>query len=93
MANVLGSCVVDAPHLQSELVSLLRPEHAQHIADRSSSVEALAAGAALALCHKGKDAIYATRSLHCHECGDSGKRVPFERQAPLFPGAADDRST
>ena len=58
IANVLGSCVVDAPHLQSELVSLLRPEHAQHIADRSSSVEALAAGAALALCHKGKDAIY-----------------------------------
>jgi hypothetical protein len=58
IANVLGSCVVDAPHLQSELVSLLRPQHAQHIADRSSSVEALAAGAALALFHKGKDEIY-----------------------------------
>ena len=43
---------------RSELVTLLRPQHQQQIADRSSSVEALVAGAALALCHRGKDEIY-----------------------------------
>jgi hypothetical protein len=58
MANALGSCIVDAPQLQAELVALLRPQNQQQIADRSDSVEALVAGAALALCHKGKDEIY-----------------------------------
>ena len=58
IANALGSCLVDAPQLQSELVALLRPQHQQQIADRSDSVEALVAGAALALCHQGKDQIY-----------------------------------
>ena len=58
IANALGSCVVDAPQLQSELVALLRPQHQQQIADRSDSVEAFVAGAALALCHQGKDQIY-----------------------------------
>ena len=58
LANGLGSCVVDAPQLQSELVTLLRPHNQQQIADRSSSVEALVAGAALALCHLGKEEIY-----------------------------------
>ena len=43
---------------RSELVALLRPQHQQQIADRSNSVEALVAGAALALCHQGKDEIY-----------------------------------
>ena len=58
IANALGSCVVDAPQLQMELVALLRPQHQQQIADRSDSVEALVAGAALALCHQGKDQVY-----------------------------------
>ena len=58
IGNVLGSCVVDAPHLQSELVTLLRPQNHQQIADRSSSVEAIVAGVALALCHSGKEEIY-----------------------------------
>ena len=58
MANALGSCLVDGPQLQMELVALLRPQHQQQIADRSDSVEALVAGAALALCHQGKDEIY-----------------------------------
>jgi hypothetical protein len=58
IANALGSCVVDAPHLQSELVTLLRPQTQQQIADRSSSVEALVPGVALALCHSGKEEIY-----------------------------------
>jgi hypothetical protein len=58
MANALGSCIVDAPQLQAELVALLRPQNQQQIADRSDSVEALVAGAALALCHQDKDEIY-----------------------------------
>jgi hypothetical protein len=58
IANSLGSCLVDAPQLQMELVALLRPQHQQQIADRSDSVEALVAGVALAFCHQGKDEIY-----------------------------------
>jgi hypothetical protein len=58
IANALGSCVVDAPQLQSELVTLLRPQNQQQIADRSSSVEAIVSGVALAFCHHGKDEIY-----------------------------------
>jgi hypothetical protein len=58
IATALGSCMVDAPHLQSELVTLLRPQNQQQIADRSSSLEAIVAGVALAFCHQGKDEIY-----------------------------------
>lgn len=58
IANALGSCLVDAPQLQSELVTLLRPQNQQQIADRSSSVEAIVAGVVLAFCHQGKDEIY-----------------------------------
>jgi hypothetical protein len=58
IANALGSCLVDEPRLQMELVTLLAPQHQQQIADRAGSLEALAAGAALALCHQGKDQIY-----------------------------------
>ncbi len=58
LANALGSCLVNAPELQSELVMLLRPQNQQQIADRSSSLEALVAGVALAFCHQGKEEIY-----------------------------------
>jgi hypothetical protein len=58
MANALGSCVVDEPQLESELVTLLKPQHQQQIADRSSSLEAIVAGVALAFCHQGKDEVY-----------------------------------
>ena len=37
---------------------MLRPQNQQQIADRSSSVEAIVAGVALAFCHQGKDEIY-----------------------------------
>jgi hypothetical protein len=58
IANALGSCLVDSPQLQMELVGLLRPQHHQQIADRADSVEALVASASLALCHQGKDQVY-----------------------------------
>jgi hypothetical protein len=58
IANALGSCLVDAPRLQRELVALLRPHDQQQIADRSNSVEAFVAAAALTLCHLGKDQVF-----------------------------------
>jgi hypothetical protein len=58
IANALGSCLVDEPQLQMELVSLLRPQNQQQIADRAGSLEALAASAALGLCHQGKGEMY-----------------------------------
>ena len=58
IANALGSCLVDAPQLQTELVALLRPQDQQQIADRPDRVEALVAGAALTLCHQGKDQVF-----------------------------------
>jgi hypothetical protein len=54
VANTLGACIVDAPDLQTELVSLLAPHTEQLLGDRSNSLEALAVEASLALCHQGK---------------------------------------
>lgn len=39
IANALGSCIIDAPELQSELVALLKPHDRQQAADRSDSLE------------------------------------------------------
>jgi hypothetical protein len=58
MANALGSCIVDDPQLQMELLSLMRPQDLQQIADRSDSLETLVAGAVLTLCHRGKDHVF-----------------------------------
>jgi hypothetical protein len=58
VASSLGRCIVDAPELQAELVSLLAPHGQQQIAERSDSLEALVASAALTLCHKGKNQIF-----------------------------------
>ena len=58
VANALGSCLMDAPQLVEELVTLLRPQDQQQIADRSDSIEALVVGAVLTLCHQGKDQIF-----------------------------------
>jgi hypothetical protein len=58
MAKALGSCLVDAPQLQTELVAMLTPHDQQQIADRSNRIEALVAGAALTLCHQGKDQVF-----------------------------------
>lgn len=57
IANALGSCIVDAPELQAELVSLLMPQARQQIADHFDDLGALAVGAALSLCHKGKEKV------------------------------------
>lgn len=54
IANVLGACIVDAPNLQTELVSLLAPRAQLISGDRAESLEALAVEAALSLCHQGK---------------------------------------
>jgi len=55
IASALCECIVDAPDLQNELVSLLTPYSDQQIAERLDDLGTLAIGAALALCHEGKD--------------------------------------
>jgi hypothetical protein len=60
IANALGSCIVDAPQLESQLVALLKPQARQQFADRSDSDEALVVAAAL--CLQGK-AQYMLRRL------------------------------
>lgn len=57
IANALGSCIVDEPELHAELVALLTPHDQQQVADRADSLDALVAGAALTLCHQGKDEV------------------------------------
>jgi hypothetical protein len=54
IANALGACVVDAPDLQTELLSLLAPRAELLSGDRAESLEALAVEATLSLCHQGK---------------------------------------
>jgi hypothetical protein len=58
IANALGSCLVDEPELQAELVGLLAPLAQQQIADRADSLQAVVVGAALTLCHQGKNQVY-----------------------------------
>jgi hypothetical protein len=57
IANTLGRCIVDAPDLQAELVSLLTPYSQQQVAERLDDLGTLAVDAALSLCHQGKDQI------------------------------------
>ena len=57
IANALGKCIVDAPGLRDELVSLLTPYSEQQIAERLDDLGTLAVGTALSLCHQGKDQI------------------------------------
>ena len=57
IAATLGKCVVDAPLLQAEIVSLLTPFSDHQLAERTDDLGTLAVGAALALCHQGKDQV------------------------------------
>ena len=57
IANALGRCIVDAPDLQTRLVSLLTPYSQQQMGERLDDLGTLAIGAALALCHQGKDRV------------------------------------
>jgi hypothetical protein len=59
IANALGSCIVDAPQLQTQLVALLKPQARQRIADRSESDEALVLAAVIALCNQDKGHVFA----------------------------------
>jgi hypothetical protein len=58
IANALGSCILEAPQLQTELIALLKPADQQRIADRCDGVEGLVVGAALALCHQDKGEVF-----------------------------------
>jgi hypothetical protein len=57
IASALCECIVHAPGLQNELVSLLTPYSEQQIAERLDDLGTLSVGAALTLCHQGKGKI------------------------------------
>lgn len=57
IAAALGRCIVDEPQLQAELVSLLTPFSDHQLAERLDDFGTLTIGAALTLCHQGKDQI------------------------------------
>jgi len=73
VANALGACIVDAPELQEELVSLLAPPAQQQLGERSNSLEALVAEATLRLCHQGKLQIFV------REIADEVNRIQTSR--------------
>jgi hypothetical protein len=77
VANALGACIVDAPDLQAELVSLLVPRAQQQLEDRSNSHEALAIEATLSLCHQGKLQIFVK------EIADEVNRIQASRGETL----------
>jgi hypothetical protein len=54
IADALGRCIVGAPDLQKELVSLLTPYSDEQIAERKDSLQVLTVEAFLRLCHQGK---------------------------------------
>ncbi len=59
IATALGSCLVDAPDLQEQLVTLLKAQHQQHLSQRVDISEGIVIEAALALSRLGKDCVYA----------------------------------
>ena len=59
VAKALGSCIVDSPDLQAELVSILAPRDQQQISERLDTAEALVIEAVLALSRGGAEQLYA----------------------------------
>ena len=57
IANALGSCIVDAPDLRAKIASLLTPQARHQTAEHLDDLGTVAVGAALPLCHQGKDKI------------------------------------
>lgn len=57
IAGALGRCVVGAPQLQAEIVSLLTPFSDHQLSDRLDDLGMLAIGATLTLCHQGKNQV------------------------------------
>lgn len=58
IANALGVCIIDAPKLQTEFISLLTPVANQRDAGRSTRLEAIPLEAILNLCHQDKSQIF-----------------------------------
>jgi hypothetical protein len=77
IANALGACIVDAPDLQAELLSLLAPRAELRSGDRAESLEALVVEATLSLCHQGKPQILV------REIADEANRIRRSRGEKL----------
>jgi hypothetical protein len=57
VARALGECIVDAPDLQNEPISLLSPYSEEQVAERIDDLGMRAVSAALALSHQGKERV------------------------------------
>lgn len=57
IAAALGRCVVGAPQLQAEIVSMLTPFSDHQLAERLDDLGMLTIGTALTLCHQGKNQV------------------------------------
>ncbi len=79
IATALGKCIVDAPELQVELVSLLTPYSEQQLAERRDSLVMIAVGAALSLCHQGRIQVLGQR---CRIGGQPHAEEPRRQVAP-----------
>lgn len=77
IAAALGRCIVDAPELQAEIVSLLTPFSDHQLAQRLDDLGTLAVGAALNLCHEGKDQVLVA------EIASEVNRIQKERRERL----------
>ncbi len=57
IATALGRCIVGAPQLQAEIVSLLTPFSDHQLSERYDDLGMLVIGAALTLCHQGQNQV------------------------------------
>jgi hypothetical protein len=58
IATVLGRCVVDAPDLQDEIVSLLAPQARRQRAELEDSLQGLVVRALVSVCRAGRDRVF-----------------------------------
>ena len=82
IATALGRCIVDAPELQKELVSLLTPNSRQEMAERLDDLGTLAVGAAFNLCHTDKTRLLVGEIAHevNRILRDRGERLQFSAE-------------
>jgi hypothetical protein len=82
IATALGKCIIDAPKLQTELVSLLTPNSQQEMAERLDDLGTLAVGAVFNLCHTDKSQLL-VGEIACEvnrTLRDRGERLQFSAE-------------
>jgi hypothetical protein len=82
IASALGKCIVDAPELQKQLLSLLAPNSQQEMAERLDDLGTLVVGAAFNLCHTDKTRLLVGEIAHevNRILRDRGERLQFSAE-------------